>query len=300
LLSLFPRLAKHYSELDVSKLHDNAMAILVEYCALYAELAPAQLQAHYAPLLGLCRRCLEETPKDRNSEMCLQIIQLLLAHAGTPANLRLLHDIVAPLFQLWSTSCDPQAPSSSLPYPLHSLLQVCCTWRAHHGQEFRQQVGASGAHVAALMVACCKFVRPVVMQVGVLSTALSLAEDNDMGTAFWSELLQRCGDLIATAEKNGSSAHIARALSSSKQALSTKLPIPARSSCELQCSVLPAGLRRLAQPDGKFDEVAIVSWFFETCVQGLRLLGTRGAINLQPVLAAAPGQVQNALRSAGL
>merc|ERR1712066_396127 len=101
-----------------------------------------------------------------------------------------------------------------------------------------------------------------------------------MGDAFWPEFFKYCNELIVSAEKKGASALLAQTLQSLKSSLQTKLPVPARSSGELQCCVLPKELRQSRRDDGTLDEAAVVRWFFERCSHALRQLSAGGAFNL--------------------
>mmetsp|Transcript_94589 Transcript_94589/g.294215 ORF Transcript_94589/g.294215 Transcript_94589/m.294215 type:complete len:537 (+) Transcript_94589:1-1611(+) len=305
LLNLLPRLVSLYGEQPAAALHENALDILLELCTLAVAAAPsaAPLRPHSGTLAILCQRCLQSERKGRNCEISFQLLQMLLAHADGAEGIRQLRDVAVPLFHHWSTSFNPQANATALEYPLHSVLQLFCTWHAHHIQDFKQHAKAmvpNTARVAALLLAGCKLVRPTVLKTAVLCTCLSLIDDGGADDGFWREFLQSCDDLIACTQKKGASALLSQTLQSLKSSLATKLPVPLRSSGELQCCLLPAELRQALREDGSLDEVAVVRWFFEQCAHALRQLSVRCGLSLQALLAAAPEQVQSALRASGL
>lgn len=310
LLGLFPRLLEQYSEQSLAtessaSLHDNALDTLLEYCALYVAIMPngVQLQLHYDSLTCLCNRCLQKAPKDRNCEQCFQMLQLLLAYAAQPSSLQQLLDITEPLLREWATTFSIEEGPNSFRYPLHSVLPLFCTWQAHHREHFKQRVrmiSPSIAHVAALFVACCRVVRPVVMRVSMLVAALSLAEEGGTDEHFWQTFLQCCDELILSAQKMGAKTLLSQALQSFRSSLATKLPAPARSAGELQCAVLPRELRPSLKEDGTFDEVALVRWFFECSARALCQLSATCALNPQALLMSASDQVREAFRATGV
>jgi len=328
LLGLFPQLLEHYScqaagAAGGAALHDHALDILLEYCSLIIQMVPPeslpqgapQLRPHCDSLAMLCGRCLQREKKDRVCEQCFQLLQLLLAYCtpgggpdggagngGSP--LGSMRGLLEPLFCHWATTYQPQKGPMSFEYPMQSLIPLFCAWQAHHKHHFKQQACSagpgSGPHVAMLLAACCRFLRPVPVRVSTLLAALALAEEGGTSEAFWRDFLQCCNDLIVSTQKKGSSATLASAMQSLKSSLATKLPVAARSSLVLQSAVLPPELCRAMREDTPLEEVALVRWFFNYCAQTLQRLGQAQFLNVQALLMAAPVQVQEAFRATGM
>jgi len=311
LVGFFPQLLVHYSQQSSGALHDGALDLLLEYCALYVELAPGAepLQPHYASLLRLCHGSLQRTEKDRNCEVSFGLLQVLLAHAASPEALASVRELLAPLLVIFASSYNPRGPPSTFRYPLHPLLQVFCTWHARHPQDFLHHFssvagGALGS--GALLVAGCRVTRPIVARASLLAAALALVEaaaagggTGDVG-AVWRELLSATSELLVTAQRQGPPALLMQTLQALKSSLATKLPMPTRSSAELQACQLPRTLRSALRDDGTADEAAVVRWYVGLLVESLRRLGSRSATDLQALVSGASEQVRSALQAAGL
>lgn len=321
LLGLFPRLLEEYvlqasGEQGAAALHESALDIVLEYSSLYISMAQAgagaaAFQQHVESLALLCRHCLQRgSPKDRSTERCFQILQLLLAHGAPPGDLsgpnRHVQEILGPVLKLWVTTFSPER-GPNFQFPLHSLLPLLCTWQAHHRQHFRQQVcavapengSATEAHVALLLVSCCRLVPPVLVRISVLFASISLVEEGNGGEAFWREFLRGCDEVITTTRRKGPSNALAAALQNLKAATSNvKLPSPVRSAGMLQRAVLAP---ELLQEAGMAAEVPhVLRSFFGCCARVLQRLAASGRLDVATLLAAAPPQVQEAFRSTGM
>eukprot|EP00928_Gymnodinium_smaydae_P006421 TRINITY_DN1226_c0_g2_i1.p1 TRINITY_DN1226_c0_g2~~TRINITY_DN1226_c0_g2_i1.p1 ORF type:complete len:1093 (-),score=224.89 TRINITY_DN1226_c0_g2_i1:1290-4568(-) len=311
LLGFFPRLVVQCSQQSAEALQDSALDMILEYVALHVavESGRRELQQHYEALVRLCRKCLESNGKtdDRSKDVCLQMLQLLMAHAMQPAALELTKGVVEPLLRLWATTFTPQAASQALRYALHTLLPVFAAWQMQHKQHFKQQALAGGDsqqgfRLASLLLVGVRRLRPVEARASILACALSLLEDcgcND--DAFWCDFLQCCDELVRAARKPAGSADLAQAMRNLKSSVSTatKLPVAARSSGELRCALLPPQLREALRADGSMDEAAVARWFFEHVAQTFRQMSATRGLNVPALLSAAPPLVQEALRATG-
>eukprot|EP00927_Polykrikos_kofoidii_P036157 TRINITY_DN30555_c0_g1_i1.p1 TRINITY_DN30555_c0_g1~~TRINITY_DN30555_c0_g1_i1.p1 ORF type:complete len:1056 (-),score=166.69 TRINITY_DN30555_c0_g1_i1:141-3308(-) len=305
LMGFFPQLLSHYAQLPLETSENSVQEILVEYCALHACIpngqGAAMLLPHYGPLVQLCRRGLEQAsgPKDRICEQCLRILQLLLSQAMTDESLGHVEHVVEPLFRLWAGTFNAQSPSA-FPYPPQVLMPMFCAWQVRSSDKFRQHAQAAGAYIPTWIVEMCRLVRPVPARAALLLTALAVVEDGVADDAFWREFLQRCDELIQTAEKQATTDVLAQTLRQLKSSLTTKLPIPIRSNGELQRSALPAQFRQALREDMcTLDEVAVLRLFFDHCAMSLRRLGAKG-LNVQVLFVASPERVQAAFRATGL
>ncbi|CAE7535903.1 unnamed protein product [Symbiodinium pilosum] len=282
------------------------MDILLEYCALHCSGgAAAHLVQFYPALLQICQSQLNMPDQSRTTDMCLQLLQLLVAHAPTADALAKAREVAAPLFRLWVTTANstPGTTKSAFAYPITTFLGLLGAWHASHPRDFLQEASAAGApgaqRAALLLAASCKQAAAVALRSSVISAALTLAESG-VEDAFWKEILHGCNDLIMAAQRGISSA-LAKTLQSLKSKLSAKLPAPARSAAELQMCLLPADLRQSnLKEDGSLEDATVARWLFGRLAAWLKQLGTTHGEQVKVLLAAAPQQVQDALRSSGL
>jgi len=276
---------------------------------LCVTLAPgaAELRPHLDALMRLCSRCLQSELRGRNCELSFQLLQVLVVQADENAGLGLLQDLLTELFTRWLTTSSLQTNGHS-EYPLHSMLQLFCTWHARHRTNFCQRVSSlapSASHVARTLLSSYRLVRPVTLRASLLCSTLSLAESDGADPAFWQELLRCCDDLACSGQKKATSVLLSQTLQSLKASLGTKLPVPARSAGVLQRCLLPRDavegeLRSTVHEDGSLDDAAVARWFFARCASCLRQLGTRGVLDPQALIAVAPESALAALRASGL
>ncbi|CAE8704948.1 unnamed protein product, partial [Polarella glacialis] len=306
LMPFFPQLLAQQTTLG-GKPPEWTLDILLEYCALHCSGgAASHLEQFYPVLLQMCQAQLQSPSKVRSTDVSLQLLQLLLAHAPTPEALRQTREVAAPMLRLWATTFDPGAVRSAFAYPVPPVLAVLGAWHTQHPRDFAEQVAAqlpgASARTALLLVASCKSARPLVVRAAIISAALTLAEGGGLDESFWRELMQSCSDIILlTQNGQGVSSTLAKTLQALKSSLAAKLPAPARSGSELQLCLVPAELRQPGnlREDGSLQDAAGARWLFGRLASWLSGPG-RGQVDPQALLAAAPDQVREALRSSGL
>ena len=297
LLPFFPTLLEQQVNMNGPPA-EWAMDILLEYCALHCSGgAASHLFQFYPALLKICQRQLNEVKATRATEMSLQLLQLMLAHAPSAEALQQTKEVVVPLFQSWATTFDPWATKSTFSLPITTFLGLLGAWHACHPNDFAeqchrlpQQAASCGVQVpklSVLLAACCKQARSVALRSSVMSAALTLA--NGVEEAFWREIMNGCNELIMAANKRGISSALAKTLQSLKSSLSAKLPAPARSAAELQLCLLPQEVRQSAalQEDGCIEDALVARWLFSRMAAWLKQLGPQ---QLQALLASAPEQ----------
>lgn len=161
----------------------------------------------------------------------------------------------------------------------------------------------ASTNICILLLDCCGMVRHVPTRIAALTTALALATECGGNEGFFQNFFKRCDDLAQTGPRQGAASQLNQILQLVKSSLSvtTKLPVPARSTGELQCSALPLEVRQcLHETNLTLDDGAILRWFFGNAAQVLRQLSARSGINLQAIMGSAPERVQVAFRTAGL
>lgn len=311
LMPFFPQLLQQQASLPGPPA-EWTMDILLEYCALHCSGgASGHLLQFYPALLKICQSQLSEAKASRSTEMSLQLLQLLLAHAPNVEALQQTKEVIVPLFQSWVTTFDPWATKSNFALPITTFLGLLGAWHACHPNDFTEhclrfteQAASCGLQVpklSVLLAACCKQARSVALRSSVMSAALALAP-NGVEEAFWREIMNGCNELILAANKRGISSALAKTLQSLKSSLSAKLPAPARSAAELQLCLLPKEMRQSSalQEDGSIEDATIARWLFSRMAVWLKQLGASRHEQLQALLAAAPEQVREALRNSGL
>ncbi|CAK9057614.1 Hypothetical protein (Fragment) [Durusdinium trenchii] len=265
--------------------------------------AASHLLQFYPPLLQICQTQLQaaSSASTRTTEMSLQLLQLLLAHAPNAEALQKTKEVVVPLCRWWATTFDPWATKSAFAYPITTFLGILGAWHACHPGDFTEQVSAFGhPKLSVLLAACCKQARSISLRSSVISAALTLAESG-VEEQFWREVMNGCNELILAANQRGISSALAKTLQSLKASLSVKLPAPARSFAELQLCLLPAELKQShLKEDGSIEDATIARWLFSWMAVWLKQLGGTRPEQLQVLLSSAPEQVQDALRSSGL
>eukprot|EP00435_Cladocopium_sp_Y103_P060069 s91_g21.t2 len=237
LMPFFPQLLQQQASLPGPPA-EWTMDILLEYCALHCSGGAAgHLLQFYPALLKICQSQLSSEAKaTRSTEMSLQLLQLLLAHAPNVEALQQTKEVIVPLFQSWVTTFDPWATKSNFALPITTFLGLLGAWHACHPNDFTEhclrfteQAASCGLQVpklSVLLAACCKQARSVALRSSVMSAALALAP-NGVEEAFWREIMNGCNELILAANKRGISSALAKTLQSLKSSLSAKLPAPA-------------------------------------------------------------------------
>lgn len=296
LMPFFPKLLAQQTALG-GRPPEWTMDILLEYCALHCSGgAAAHLVQFYPALLQICQSQLNLPDQSRTTDMCLQLLQLLVAHAPTADALVKAREVAAPLLRLWVTTAsnDAGATKSAFAYPITAFLGLIGAWHASHPRDFLEQASAVGPQrVALLLAVSCKQAAAVALRCSIISAALALAESG-VDPTFWREIMNACNDLIMAAQRGISSA-LAKTLQSLKSKLSAKLPAPARSAAELQICLLPADLRRSnLKEDGSLEDTAVARWLFGRLAALLKQLGATHGEQVKALLAAAPQQVQDA------
>lgn len=310
LMNLFPTLLKHYEGKAPSDMHDGALDIILEYCVLITAQAggPQALQPHYGSIVAVCRQGLEGSSNDRTSEQCFRIVQLLLAYVAREDNLQLMQTIMGPLLAFWAHNFDVNQPPGAFKYPLHTLLQLFCTWQVHQKVHFLQNLQATAPdvlQVAVLILGAAKLIRLTALRISILFSTLTLLEGGAGARAtegFWKEFMRHCEELLISTRKNGNSVQsVARMMQALRSTVSQKLPAPVRSQAELIRCVLPADLcLKCFREGGVLDESAAVQWFFGHCSQALKTLSAAQSLNLPGLIALASPDVQNAFRATGM
>eukprot|EP00933_Yihiella_yeosuensis_P041050 TRINITY_DN35496_c0_g1_i1.p1 TRINITY_DN35496_c0_g1~~TRINITY_DN35496_c0_g1_i1.p1 ORF type:complete len:854 (-),score=163.50 TRINITY_DN35496_c0_g1_i1:68-2629(-) len=307
LMGFFPQLLNQQLDLGGPP-PEWTLDILLEYCALHCSApgASAHLAQHYAALLKICKPRFQEPNKERTTDMCIQLLQLMIAHSPAQEALQQTVEIAAPLLKLWATTFDPWVAKSAFNFPLPPVLGMLGAWHARHPQHFMEQVNAQlpggNGRVALLLAASCKHAKPVHLKAALVSACLTVAESCSLDESFWRELLQACNEVIVASSRTGPSSTLAQALQALKSSLSAKLPAPARSAAELQYSLVPLELRQGGvKEDGSLQETAVARWLFGCVAAWLRQLSAAGRIpDLQVLLSVATPQVREALAGSGL
>eukprot|EP00439_Symbiodinium_sp_Y106_P041830 s3732_g5.t1 len=300
LMPFFPKLLAQQTALG-GRPPEWTMDILLEYCALHCSGgAAAHLVQFYPALLQICQSQLNLPDQSRTTDMCLQLLQLLVAHAPTAEALAKAREVAAPLLRLWVTtaSIDAGTTKSAFAYPITTFLGLIGAWHASHPRDFLEQATAVGPQrVALLLAVSCKQAAAVALRCSIISAALALAESG-VDPMFWREIMTACNDLIMAAQRGISSA-LAKTLQSLKSKLSAKLPAPphdppieelAKSGMEIKVALL----------SGK---VATLHLSEETPVLELRRLAQEQLQVTIKDLVTAEGQLLNrfqALQEAGL
>lgn len=304
LMPFFPKLLAQQTSLGGPP-PEWTLDILLEYCALHCSGgAASHLVQFYPALLQVCQSQLQSPGLTRTTDMSLQLLQMLTAHAPTPEALRQTVEVVAPLFRLWATNFDPWSARSAFQYPVPPMLGIFGSWHARHARDFATQaqvlLPGCTARAATVLAASCKHARPVGLRTAILAAALALAETEGADDAFLRELIQSCNDVVLATQRTDISSKLTQTLQAMKSSLSAKLPVAARSHSELQYCLVPMEFRNnLLKEDGSLDDTAVVRWFFSHLAAWLKQLSSRG-LDPQVVVAAASEQVREALRSSGL
>eukprot|EP00913_Durusdinium_trenchii_P020300 g19071.t1 len=255
LMPFFPKLLAQQASLQGPPA-EWTMEILLEYCALHCSGgAASHLLQFYPPLLQICQTQLQaaSSASTRTTEMSLQLLQLLLAHAPNAEALQKTKEVVVPLCRWWATTFDPWATKSAFAYPITTFLGILGAWHACHPGDFTEQVSAFGhPKLSVLLAACCKQARSISLRSSVISAALTLAESG-VEEQFWREVMNGCNELILAANQRGISSALAKTLQSLKASLSVKLPAPVGGlsrNCTVQEPRMTAlQLRRRAEED---------------------------------------------------
>ncbi|CAE7890494.1 HERC2, partial [Symbiodinium sp. KB8] len=179
LMPFFPKLLAQQTALG-GRPPEWTMDILLEYCALHCSGgAAAHLVQFYPALLQICQSQLNLPDQSRTTDMCLQLLQLLVAHAPTADALVKAREVAAPLLRLWVTTAsnDAGATKSAFAYPITTFLGLIGAWHASHPRDFLEQASAVGPQrVALLLAVSCKQAAAVALRCSIISAALALAE----------------------------------------------------------------------------------------------------------------------------
>eukprot|EP00931_Biecheleriopsis_adriatica_P050624 TRINITY_DN29327_c0_g2_i1.p1 TRINITY_DN29327_c0_g2~~TRINITY_DN29327_c0_g2_i1.p1 ORF type:complete len:609 (+),score=149.52 TRINITY_DN29327_c0_g2_i1:134-1828(+) len=258
LMPMFPKLLAQQTALGGPP-PEWTLDILLEYCSLHCSGgAASHLGQFYPALLQICQSQLQTPSMSRSTDMSLQLLQLLIAHAPTSEALVQTREVAVPLLRLWATTFDPWATRSAFNYPVPPVLGLLGAWHARHPQTFAEAAAAlpvGAARTATILVASCKQARPVGLRASVISASLTLADGSGVEDTFWRELMSNSNELILTTQKQGVSNTLAQTLKSLKSTLTAKLPTPARSVTELQGCLVPAEVQQQSalQQDGSLE-----------------------------------------------